>query len=198
MLKYNRKQVTRNGKPASFAKVWVYTDSSTTNLAQLFNENGTELSNPLMTGSEGWIAFYTLERIQLYYTTSDRPSTDGGISLPIDGETFLAATGTSITAGQPVALIDGFAVPADSQNVLHCGRVIGVAYRSSLVGESAYILRSGRIQNLGWNFSVDKVFIASGYRITNDVDPLNVFNQQIGVVFNPQTLVVQLGEPTIS
>jgi hypothetical protein len=198
MLKHNRKQVSRGGRPASFAKVWVYTDPTNTNLAQLFNENGTELPNPVVSGSEGWISFYTLERMPLYYTLStDRGSSIDGSVLPIEGETLIGNTGANITAGQPVALVGGNLIPADSTNPNHCGKVVGLAYRSSLEGETAYVIKSGRIKNLGWSLGVDALFIASGYRIQNSIDPLNVFNQQIGVVMSADTVVVQLGEPTL-
>lgn len=196
MLKFTRKQMTSTGKPLSYRNIFVYMDAQNTNLAQLFTEQGSQLGNPVLSGPDGWISFYTIDSNPLYYMAEgSKPTQPINPDLTIEGDTLTGITGIGITAGQPVASVGGKFVPADSTNLLHCGKVVGIAYRSSKIGELAYVLSNGRIINNGWNLPLSHISIASGYSLIAGQDPLNVFNQIVGVMYSPTIMIVQIHDP---
>lgn len=199
MLKFTRKQMTSIGRPLSYRNIFVYTDAQNTNLAQLFTEQGSQLGNPVLSGPEGWISFYTIDANPLYYVPEgSKPVQPVSPELPVEGITLVGLTGLPITAGQPIASVGGFFIPADSTNVAHAGKVVGVAYKSTLVGEQSYVLSSGKVTNAGWNLPQTHVSIASGNRVIAGQDPLNVFNQILGVMYSPQTMIVQLSDAILA
>lgn len=106
--------------------------------------------------------------------------------------------GESINAFQVVAVTTAnTVVTANSNDIAHANKVIGLALETKTSGAAIKIHYFGSVANPAWSLITGKTYFLSGTGSISDVPPTSGFVQKIGVAENPTTLFLQLGEPTI-
>jgi hypothetical protein len=94
-----------------------------------------------------------------------------------------------ISSGSSVAV-------ADSSNVAHAGKVVGIAAISANVGDNLDVQFQSTIVNSGWNWDVTKPVYLNGSQLSQ-TPPTTGFVQIIGVPVTPTTLLIQLQPPCV-
>jgi hypothetical protein len=93
-----------------------------------------------------------------------------------------------------VCTVDG--KRADSNNVLHFGRVLGVTRAAINIGFSGKVVLEGTLTNPAWNWSPRQKFFLNGTSLS--ASPPDVgFSQLIAVAETSDTIVVRLGPPIL-
>jgi hypothetical protein len=90
---------------------------------------------------------------------------------------------------------DGTIDYADSSNLNHLGKVLGVSVQSVLEGESVNVIRGGLLEFEGWSWDVNlPVYLAQNGLLTQN--PVSAgFSQIVGFAESPTGLFVNLREP---
>ena len=92
---------------------------------------------------------------------------------------------------------DGTIDYADSSNVGHCGKVLGIIVRATLEGERVDVIRGGLLEFEGWSFNVDlPVYLAENGLLTQN-PATQGFSQILGFAESPTGLFVNLREPIL-
>lgn len=86
---------------------------------------------------------------------------------------------------------------ANSSDVLHFDRLLGLTTHAAAQNTTINILRQGEISDTSWSFIANKpVFVADNGLITQT--PVTAgFNQQIGVALTPTKLLIKLYQPIL-
>jgi predicted RecA/RadA family phage recombinase len=85
---------------------------------------------------------------------------------------------------------------ADSTNVAHWGRVIGLTLGAIAADSSGAIAKEGRVENPAWSWSTGDVLYLNGTSLSTTA-PSTGFSQVIGVALNATTVVIKLGVPIL-
>ena len=90
---------------------------------------------------------------------------------------------------------DGTIEYADSSNLNHLGKVLGVIVQAVLTGESVNVIRGGLLEFEGWDWNVNlPVYLAENGLLTQN--PVSAgFSQIVGFAESPTGLFVNLREP---
>ncbi|CAN5462910.1 hypothetical protein BH20VER3_BH20VER3_00960 [soil metagenome] len=86
--------------------------------------------------------------------------------------------------------------PADSENLSHRGRVLGVALEATLDGFAGRAAIDGEIVNPAWSWSPGQKVWLNGTALSAS-PPITGFSQQVAVAKSATTLVVQLEPPVL-
>lgn len=114
------------------------------------------------------------------------------------------AAGAAITllangplGGHRVVMGDGFgnAVYADSSNVAHRGRCLGITQGAAVNGDPVFIQVAGVMTEGSWNWAVGEVYLGANGLLTQQV-PTNGFTQVIAIALSPTQIAVNI-QPTI-
>jgi predicted RecA/RadA family phage recombinase len=109
----------------------------------------------------------------------------GGISTLVASQ-FLAAFTVVTSTGER----------ADSSNLAHFGKVIGVTLADIASGFSGNIADGGEVQNLSWTWPSGNVIFLNGVGLTT-TPPIIGFSQKIGLVKNSSTIWLELETPVL-
>lgn len=82
---------------------------------------------------------------------------------------------------------------ADSSNLSHLNRVVGISTSAIDSGFSGQIREIGEIQNVGWSWIMGDVIYLNGTSLST-IAPGSGFSQLIGTAKNSTTIIVELGE----
>jgi len=92
---------------------------------------------------------------------------------------------------------DGTIDYADSSNVDHCGKVLGIIVRATLEGERVDVIRGGLLEFEGWSWNRDlPVYLAENGLLTQN-PASSGFSQIVGFAESPIGLFVNLREPIL-
>ena len=92
---------------------------------------------------------------------------------------------------------DGTLDYADSSNVGHLGKVLGIIVRSTLAGQRVDVIRGGLLEFEGWSFDTDlPVYLATNGLLTQNPASAG-FSQILGFAESPAGLFVNLREPIL-
>ena len=92
---------------------------------------------------------------------------------------------------------DGTIDYADSNNVGHCGKVLGIIVKATLKGERVDVIRGGLLEFEGWSFDVNlPVYLAENGLLTQN-PATQGFSQIVGFAESPTGLFVNLREPIL-
>lgn len=84
---------------------------------------------------------------------------------------------------------------ASSNNITHCGKVVGIILENKNEGEKVEIITGGEVVNPNWSLiSGNSYYIGLGGDATN-IAPTIGFVQKIGIAKNSNTLVIRLEQP---
>lgn len=87
--------------------------------------------------------------------------------------------------------------PADSTNITHAGKVIGIVLQDGLPGALVEVCRGGTLLNENWLLNPsDTYFVGIGGEITNVV-PTTGFSQVIGIAETTDALYVNVETPIL-
>lgn len=112
-----------------------------------------------------------------------------------DGTQLEFDAGVTISALQPIAVINNLAYPADSSNPLHRGKVVGISSNSATAGNPVTVRTDGaRIQDSFFSFSGGLVYVGPAGTLVESAPPSG-FSQSIAVAVASDVLVVQIGPP---
>lgn len=107
----------------------------------------------------------------------------------VDLEQLKSDVDLATTVGLVLAAVSGTIVIADSSNLDHADRLIGIS-----IGED--VVTAGKLDVPGpWNVG-DVLFLGSAGELT-DVVPTSGFQQQVAVATGPTSVVVSLGNAII-
>lgn len=103
-----------------------------------------------------------------------------------------------VIAGQVLFVLQDMTVQAaNSANVTHADKVVGICLASKSAGDQVQVQKTGTIECIIWNLTPGKVyFLSSGGEITNVV-PKTGFVQKIGVAETATKLVLQIENAVI-
>ena len=101
---------------------------------------------------------------------------------------------TTIVAREPIlkysfVTISGY--KADSSNLEHLNKIVGVAIEDIEKDKSGKVLVSGKVVNANWNFQPNTLLYLNGSEISI-VPPNSGFICQIGKVINSNTILVKI------
>lgn len=99
-------------------------------------------------------------------------------------------TPASITAGLVASIISTGPVIADSTDLGHAGRVVGVS-------TGAAIVTAGEIEFAGWSFTTGNILYLTATGQLSVSVPNIGFQQRVGVATSPISMIVSLNEPII-
>jgi hypothetical protein len=85
---------------------------------------------------------------------------------------------------------------ANSANIAHRGRLIGVTLGAIAADSSGAVAKEGRVENPAWSWSTDDILYLNGTSLST-VAPSTGFSQVIGVALNATTIIVRLGVPIL-
>lgn len=85
---------------------------------------------------------------------------------------------------------------ADSANLAHFGKVVGLAVSSTASGFSFPVVVTGEVTNPSWTWVAGNLIFLNGPGLAN-TPPGSGFSQKIGMAKNSVTVVVELGEPVL-
>jgi hypothetical protein len=92
---------------------------------------------------------------------------------------------------------DGTLDYADSSNVGHLGKVLGIIVRATLQGERVDVIRGGLLEFEGWSWDTDlPVYLATNGLLTQN-PASSGFSQILGFAESPTGLFVNLREPIL-
>lgn len=92
---------------------------------------------------------------------------------------------------------DGTLDYADSSNVGHLGKVLGIIIRATLQGERVDVIRGGLLEFEGWSWDTDlPVYLATNGLLTQNPATTG-FSQILGFAESPTGLFVNLREPIL-
>lgn len=94
----------------------------------------------------------------------------------------------TMPAGLVVAIVGSGPVVADSSDLSHAGRVVGVS--TGLV-----IVTSGELEFGGWSFSTGDILYLTPLGVMATGVPTSGFQQRIGVATSSTTVIVSINEP---
>lgn len=88
---------------------------------------------------------------------------------------------------------------ANCNNIEHADRIIGVSLQTKLAGEPIDIVLKGEIQCNEWNFSEigDLIFVGIDGEITLNPSEITGFIQQIGIIADNNTIVLDIEEAVL-
>jgi hypothetical protein len=96
-----------------------------------------------------------------------------------------------------ISNVDGTIDYADSSNLLHLGKVLGIIVQAVLEGEEVDVIRGGLLEFEGWNWDVDlPVYLAENGLLTQN-PATSGFSQIVGFAQSPTGLFVNLREPIL-
>jgi hypothetical protein len=96
-----------------------------------------------------------------------------------------------------ISNLDGTIDYADSSNLLHLGKVLGIIVQAVLEGEEVDVIRGGLLEFEGWNWDVDlPVYLAENGLLTQN-PATSGFSQIVGFAQSPTGLFVNLREPIL-
>ena len=108
-----------------------------------------------------------------------------------DIETYPA--GESITAFQPVALVNGELFTADNTDPNHRGKVLGLALISAnSAGINVSVRRTGLATNSSWAFTTGSFIFIGANGLLTETAPATGFLQSIGHALNANNLVLNI------
>jgi hypothetical protein len=96
-----------------------------------------------------------------------------------------------------ISNVDGTTDYADSSNLLHLGKVLGIIVQAVLEGEEVDVIRGGLLEFEGWDWDVDlPVYLAENGLLTQN-PATSGFSQIVGFAQSPTGLFVNLREPIL-
>jgi hypothetical protein len=96
-----------------------------------------------------------------------------------------------------ISNLDGTIDYADSSNLLHLGKLLGIIVQAVLQGEEVDVIRGGLLEFEGWNWDVDlPVYLAENGLLTQN-PATSGFSQIVGFAQSPTGLFVNLREPIL-
>jgi hypothetical protein len=96
-----------------------------------------------------------------------------------------------------ISNVDGTIDYADSSNVGHLGKVLGIIVQAVLEGEEVDVIRGGLLEFEGWDWDVDMpVYLAENGLLTQN-PATSGFSQIVGFAQSPTGLFVNLREPIL-
>jgi hypothetical protein len=110
---------------------------------------------------------------------------------------FLTRTAAEDLGGHRAVIsnVDGTIDFADSSNLDHLGKVLGIIVRSVLAGERVEVIRGGLLEFEGWSFDINlPVYLAENGLLTQNPS-IAGFSQIVGFAESPTGLFVNLREP---
>lgn len=93
--------------------------------------------------------------------------------------------------------LDGTVSYADTEDVLHLGKVLGITTSSAEDGEEVEIIRSGIIEFNGWSWDVETPVFLSTNGLLSQTPSVVGFSQIVGFAESPTKLFVNLREPLL-
>jgi hypothetical protein len=94
-----------------------------------------------------------------------------------------------------ISNVDGTISYADSSNLDHLGKVLGIIVRSVLAGERVEVIRGGLLEFEGWSWNINlPVYLAENGLLTQNPSSEG-FSQIVGFAESPTGLFVNLREP---
>lgn len=96
----------------------------------------------------------------------------------------------SLPPGSVVAVISTGPVVADSSDLSHAGRVVGVS-----TGVTA--ITDGEISFSGWSFTTGDILYLTSIGTLTSAVPTVGFQQRVGVATSPTSMIVSLTDPII-
>ena len=111
-----------------------------------------------------------------------------------DGVTFVAVADQAIGGHRVVISTATGCDYADSSNLAHLGKVIGMTNAATSAGNSVKIWPAGKITEPSFNFALGPVYLSTNGLLTQ-TPPTTGFIQQIGVALSQTTILVQILNP---
>ena len=115
---------------------------------------------------------------------------------PGDGVTFTALADQNIDIHRVVRSTATGCDYADSSDLTHLGKVIGITNATTLQGSLVKIWPAGKITDLSFNFTLGPVYLTTNGFMTQ-TPPTTGFIQQIGVALSQTTILVQILSPIV-
>lgn len=111
-----------------------------------------------------------------------------------DGITFVASADQAIGGHRVVRSTATGCDYADSSNLTHLGKVIGMTNEATSSGNLVKIWPAGKITDPSFNFDLGPVYLSTNGLLTQ-TPPTTGFIQQIGVALSQTTILVQILNP---
>lgn len=92
---------------------------------------------------------------------------------------------------------DGNIYHADSTNVSHAGKVIGMSVNAAGAGETVYIRKFGKINNPGWGLTPGALYFFTNLGQLTTEKPASGFSQLAGIAIDSDNFEIQFFEPMI-
>lgn len=108
------------------------------------------------------------------------------------GATTLTLLATEDIAAYKVVTSTG--KNADSSNLAHIGRVVGISKAQFLNGFTGPVAQSGELTNVGWTWSGPGVLLYLNGTAISETAPSTGFVQKVGVAVNGNKMIVELGD----
>jgi len=96
-----------------------------------------------------------------------------------------------------ISNVDGTVSFADSSNLLHLGKVVGLTDFAALDGEEVTITREGLVEFEGFSFDPDLPVYLSTDGLLTQTPAVTGFSQIVGFAESPTKLFVYLREPIL-
>lgn len=85
---------------------------------------------------------------------------------------------------------------ADSSNILHFGKIIGITKTIVFSGFIVEICQIGELENLNWAWITGQEIFLNGNSLSS-VSPISGFVQRLGIAKNSTTIIVELESPVL-
>ena len=148
-------------------------------------------------GISDWKVGDILENRGTYWAKQDNSDSvesingqEGNVVLDFDTKTFTELAGENLSSH--IALVmnpSGTAlVHADSSDISHTDKIVGISITSALLGENIVVQKKGDITANFWNWNlVDSIYINSFGALTQ-VAPTSGFPQIVGIPLSPTSM----------
>ena len=101
---------------------------------------------------------------------------------------FEVEAGETISALQPVVLLNNIAFVADCTDPAHQDKLYCVALTGADIGEPVSLITYGSLEDSSWNWTSSSIFI--GERVLTSSPPESLFVQRIASVISPTQIFI--------
>lgn len=95
---------------------------------------------------------------------------------------------------QKYVAVNSWGERASNIGVRSYGKVLGITQDTFGIGLEATVVFNGEIINNLWSWAPGSIVFLNGTSLST-TPPLSGFSQKLGIVKNPNTILVELGEP---
>lgn len=114
--------------------------------------------------------------------------------IPSGGDSAIRQAGETISALKVVYELDGQVFVLDQADAAHVDLLLGVAITSGNAGDTIIVQRAGTLDDAGWAWTADPVYLGSAGAITQ-VPPTTGFRVRLGASPMPTRINLEISEP---